>query len=71
MLWSVLTEEIPVDMDCIAFRAQLAPMLRDRPSGTTADLNDRTVAYWNGYEVVGVRLDDEAGGRVSEELVFG
>jgi hypothetical protein len=60
-----------VDMDSIAFQAQLALMLRDRPRGTTADLNDHTVAYWNGHEVVGVRLDDEAGRRVSEEFVFG
>jgi hypothetical protein len=71
VLWSALTEEIPVDMDSIAFQAQLALMLRDRLRGTTADLNDHTVAYWNGHEVVGVRLDDKGGGSVSEEFVFG
>jgi hypothetical protein len=57
-------------MDCVAFQAQLSLMLRDRPRGTTADLDDDTVAYWNGHEVVGARLE-EGSGSIDEEFEFG
>lgn len=49
-----------------SFRAQLAMLLRDLPAGTTADLTDVAVAYWNGTRLVGAYLRD--GGRIDEEF---
>jgi len=61
-----------MDMDCIAFRAQLGLMTRGRPHGTTADLDDRTLAYWNGHGVMGVRVCyDDDGAVLFEEFQFG
>ncbi|SAL54991.1 hypothetical protein [Caballeronia humi] len=51
-----------------SFRAQLAMFLRDLPAGTTADLTDVAVAYWNGKCLVGAYLRD--GGRIDEEFDF-
>jgi hypothetical protein len=48
------------------FKANLAMLLRDLPTGTTADLADVAVAYWDGRRVVGAYLRD--GGRLDEEF---
>ena len=34
----------------------LASMLKDRPHGTTADITEHTVIYWDGHSVAGVHL---------------
>jgi hypothetical protein len=54
--------------DFASFRAQLAMLLRDLPAGTTAELTEVTVAYWNGTCIVGAYLRD--GGRLDEEFDF-
>ncbi|WGS55001.1 hypothetical protein LFL96_36595 (plasmid) [Paraburkholderia sp. D15] len=53
------------------FGTQLAAMLRDLPAGTTADLTDYAVAFWNGSEVVYAFLFDDGSGRVGETFVLG
>lgn len=50
------------------FVSQLSMMLRDVPSGTTADLNDCMVVYWNGYAVVFGFLCERGSGEVDEEF---
>lgn len=35
---------------------QLASMLRDQPRGTTANVTEHTVIYWDGNTAVGVHL---------------
>jgi hypothetical protein len=37
-------------------KAQLAAMLKDHPRGTTADMTEHTVIYWDGKSLVGVHL---------------
>lgn len=32
-----------------AFKRTLSKVLEDAPRGTTADLTDCMIAYWNGY----------------------
>jgi hypothetical protein len=49
-----------------SFKANLAMLLRDMPVGTTADLADVVVAYWDGTRVVGAYLRDR--GRLDEEF---
>lgn len=44
--------------------------LRGRPLGTTADLNNYTVAYWNGHEVIGIHLSHDDSGRLDEHFEF-
>jgi hypothetical protein len=39
-----------------AFHAELVALLISRPSGTSADLVATVVAYWDGNEIIGVRL---------------
>jgi hypothetical protein len=51
-----------------SFKAHVAMLLRDLPRGTTADLTDVAVAYWNGKQVVGAYLYDN--GRIDEEFDF-
>nr|WKF60780.1 hypothetical protein HUO10_005302 [Paraburkholderia busanensis] len=53
------------------FRMQLAAMLRDLPSGTSADLAEYAAAFWNGSEVVDAFLFDDRSGRVDETFVLG
>jgi len=50
-----------------AFEAHLAMLLRDLPPGTTADLSDLLLAYWDGHGVVGLYLRDDGSGRLDEE----
>lgn len=51
-----------------SFKAHLVMLLRDLPVGTTADLTDVAVAYWDGKRIVGTYLRD--GGRLDEEFEF-
>ncbi|CDY77441.1 hypothetical protein BGLT_06354 [Caballeronia glathei] len=51
-----------------SFKAHVAMLLRDLPAGTTADLTDVAVAYWDGKRVVGAYLRD--GGRMDEAFDF-
>lgn len=44
------------------FRSHLTMLLRDHPPGTTADLLERTVAYWDGHQVMGLSLSADARG---------
>jgi hypothetical protein len=37
-------------------------------SGTTADLNKYTVAYWDGHEVRGIHLHHDNGGRLGGDF---
>jgi hypothetical protein len=41
-------------------------LLCDQPPGTTADLTDFAVAYWNGRELVGAYLRDK--GKLDEDF---
>ena len=51
---------MPTDYDI--FRSHLAMMLREHPPGTSADLTDQTVAFWDGHRVLGMYLcADEPG----------
>jgi hypothetical protein len=54
--------------DFTAFKAHVAMLLRDLPRGTTADLTEVTVAYWNGRQVMGAYLRDN--GRIDEDFEF-
>jgi hypothetical protein len=51
-----------------AVDAQLAALLRDQPCGTTANLTDFAVAYWNGCRVVYVFLDEDSYAALDEEF---
>ncbi len=44
------------------FRQHLAMLLRDQPLGTSADLLDQTVAFWDGHRVVGIYLSADPPG---------
>ncbi len=45
-----------MEMDYASIQPALTTLLRNRPLGTTADLNEQTVAYWDGYEIRGIHL---------------
>ncbi|MGO4810645.1 hypothetical protein AB4156_13820 [Cupriavidus sp. 2MCAB6] len=51
-----------------SFKSHLSMLLRDLPAGTTADLTDVAVAYWDGTCIVGTYLRD--GGRLDEAFDF-
>ncbi len=57
-------EQAMTPMEFSSFKAHVAMLLR----GTTADLTDVTVAYWNGSQVVVAYLRDN--GRMDEEFDF-
>lgn len=50
------------------FEQHVSMLLRDLPAGTTADLDDGIVAYWNGYAVVYAFLSEDGSGQVVEEF---
>lgn len=50
------------------FRDQLSNLLRKMPLGTSADLTDFAIAYWDGDQVQYAFLRDEGCGRVEEEF---
>jgi len=43
-------------------RRHIGMLLRDQPPGTTADLSDYTVAYFDGHHVMGLYLSADAPG---------
>jgi hypothetical protein len=45
-----------MEMDYASIQPALTTLLRNRPLGTTADINKQTVAYWDGHEVRGIHL---------------
>ena len=45
-----------MEMDYASIQPALSTLLRNRPLGTTADINEQTVAYWDGHEVRGIHL---------------
>jgi len=51
-----------------SLQPELATLLRRLPLGTTADINERTVAFWDGQEVRGFRLRPD--GRLDADFVF-
>jgi hypothetical protein len=57
-----------MDMNCIAIKAHLATLLRSRPRGASAELTEDAFAYWNGIEVVGVRLCADASSEFDERF---
>ncbi|MPW20032.1 hypothetical protein GCT13_24855 [Paraburkholderia sp. CNPSo 3157] len=50
------------------FEQQLAALLQRWPVGTTADLSDCIVAYWNGHQITYAFLCDNESGQVDEEF---
>ena len=50
------------------FEANVAMLLRDQPRGTTADLTDFAVAYWDGERVHYVFLHEDGQGALDEEF---
>ena len=55
-------------MEYASLQPELATLLRRLPLGTTADINERTVAFWDGQEVRGFRLRPD--GRLDADFVF-
>ena len=49
-------------------RGHIRMLLRDHPAGTTADLLDYTVAYFNGHEVMGLHLGADKPGQIDEDF---
>jgi hypothetical protein len=54
-------------MEYASLQPELATLLRRLPLGTTADINERTVAFWDGQEVRGFRLRPDGGGRLDAD----
>jgi hypothetical protein len=50
------------------FKSHLSMLLRDQPIGTTADLSDFAVAWWNGHRVTYAFLLNVESGRIEEEF---
>jgi hypothetical protein len=50
------------------FEQHVSMLLRDCPKGTTADLEEGVVAYWNGHEVVYAFMCQDGSGLVVEEF---
>ena len=57
-------------MEYASVQPELTTLLRDRPLGTTADLNKYTVAYWDGHEVRGFHLRHDKSGRLDADFDF-
>jgi hypothetical protein len=53
-------------MTCLEFETRLTAILQDIAPGTTADLTDRAVAYWNGQRLVYAYLRDDDSGRIGQ-----
>jgi len=60
--------DIDVELNHDAIDAQLASLLRDQPPGTTANLTNFAVAYWDGQRVVYVFLDEHDDAKLDEEF---
>jgi hypothetical protein len=46
--------------------ADIGMLLRDMPPGTTADIMDCSVVYWDGDEITGAHLSPDRPGEVDE-----
>ena len=57
-------------MEYASLQPELATLLRRLPLGTTADINERTVAFWDGQEVRGFHLRPDRGGRLHADFDF-
>ena len=57
-------------MDYASIQPALTTLLRNRPPGTTADINKETVAYWDGYQVRGIHLQHDKSGRLDGDFDF-
>ncbi|WP_158940442.1 hypothetical protein [Burkholderia sp. S171] len=57
-------------MDYASMQPALTTLLRNRPPGTTADINKQTVAYWDGYEVRGMHLRQDESVRLDGDFDF-
>jgi hypothetical protein len=53
------------------FRTQLGAMLREVPYGTSADLTDYAVAFWDGSKVVYAFLSEDGSGQIDDEFELG
>jgi len=51
--------ETAMELNHESVDARLADLLNNRPSGTTADLTDFAVAFWDGARVRYVFLDED------------
>jgi hypothetical protein len=52
------------------FWADVLELLLDKPVGTTANITDFAVAFWNGKRLVGVYLRDDGSGILDEDYEF-
>ncbi|MGA7781810.1 MAG: hypothetical protein WCA85_29425 [Paraburkholderia sp.] len=50
------------------FESKLAMILRDVAFGTTADLTEQAVAYWNGEHIVYATLREDDSGLIDREF---
>jgi hypothetical protein len=57
-------------MKYASLQPELATLLRRLPSGTTADINECTVAFWDGQEVRGFRLRPDGGRLLDADFDF-
>ncbi|MFM0047341.1 hypothetical protein [Paraburkholderia sediminicola] len=56
------------EVTCDTFLTQLRMFLRDLPKGTTAELTEFAVAYWDGHRVVGLYLREDGSNRLDEDF---
>jgi hypothetical protein len=59
-----------MDMEYAAVQAELSFLLRDRPRGTVAQINDHTIAYLSGHEVRGLYLAGNNDVQLAREFDF-
>ncbi|WP_062087204.1 hypothetical protein [Caballeronia udeis] len=57
-------------MEYASLQPELATLLRRLPLGTAADINECTVAFWDGQEVRGLRLRPDGGGQLDADFEF-
>jgi hypothetical protein len=50
--------------------SDLAMLLRDHPVGTTADLTDWTLVYWDGRRIAGIYLSEDRPSKLDEVFDF-
>lgn len=56
----------PIDDELAKARANVGMLLRDHPPGTTADIAEYCVLYWDGDELAGAHLSADQPGTVDE-----
>jgi hypothetical protein len=50
------------------FRSQLSMLLRDLPRGTTAEVAEWAIAWWDGRQLAFAFLRDDGSGAIEEEF---